>query len=89
MHGRHHLRGGLQRRRQVRGGQARAPQDRQVDREVRGADPRAGQQAGPAPGAGPRQAGEGARGEGPGEERGLDHQVLLRRDGRGAGGGLL
>ena len=89
MHGRHHLRGGLQRRRQIRGSQARAPQDRQVDREVRGAHPGAGKQAGPAPGPGPRQAGEGARGEGPGEERGLDHQVLLRRDGRGAGGGLL
>ena len=69
---------------QVRGGKAGAAQDRQAYGEVRGAYPGAGQQAGPAPRPGATQPREGAGGEGPREECGMDHQVLLRRDGGGA-----
>ena len=72
---------------QVRGGKAGAAQDRQAYGEVRGAYPGAGQQAGPAPRPGARQPREGAGGEGPREECGMDHQVVLRRDGGGARGG--
>ena len=89
LHGRHYLRGGLQRQGQDGGGQAGAAEDRQINGAILCANPRVGQQARPAPGPGPAQDREGARPERSRSERGLGGEVMLCRDGGGAGGGLL